>query len=313
MPVDLKASAGQIDREIHVAPTTEGLADPIMAIGREGQDVAAAWRELPAMPGANKLAGVKTGAAVLATTGDAEKLPLIVVQPYGAGRSLAIAFDTTWLWVTMKDTGELQRRFWRQVALYLCEPKGNVWVTTDKPRYDMARLVGGKETVEITGGVEDPQGSPMPDANVRVTLTAPDGRSVPLVLAPQDHRRGVKLSAVQLPSPGVYTLKLEAEVAGKALSAEHRFDVQQRDLEALEVLANFKLLQRLSEETKGEFVPLAKLGELLSRIRASGASPKIVRQIEHFDLAGHYRWPVIGTLLGLLCLEWAIRKRKGLV
>jgi uncharacterized membrane protein len=158
MPVDLAASNQQIERELHVAPTQAGLADPLMAIGKEGQPPAGAWAELPALPGANRLAGVKPGATVLAATGDANALPLLVAQRYGAGRSLAVAFDTTWLWVTTKDTGELQRRFWRQVALYLCDPKGNAWVTTDRTQYDLTQMVSGAETVEVSAGVEDPQG-----------------------------------------------------------------------------------------------------------------------------------------------------------
>ncbi len=312
MPVDLAASNGQIDSELRVVPTTEGLADPLMAIGKEGQSPAAAWAELSPLPGANKLQGVKPGAAVLATTADGA--PLIVSQRYGAGRALAVAFDMTWLWVTTRDTGESQRRFWRQVALYLCQPKGNVWVTTDKPRYDLDRLAGAKERVEVTVGVEDPQGHPMPDAPVKLTLTAPDGKAVPLALAPaEDQRRAARLSAVQLPAPGLYSLKLEAEVAGKALSAEHQFDVQQRDLEALDTLANLALLRRLAEETKGRFVPLSSLSDLLVELHDSGAEPRTERRIEHFDLAAHFRWPIVVTILSLLCIEWAVRKRRGLV
>jgi uncharacterized membrane protein len=351
LPVDLRASTEQIEQELRVVPTAEGLSDPMMAIGREAPGgaptrpvaggppapgsapaapaatggaapgptapgsagVAAAWDELSVLPGANLLAGVKPGAAVLATTGDARKHPLIVAQRYGAGRSLAIAFDTTWLWVTTKDTGELQRRFWRQVALYLCDPKGNAWVTTDKPRYDLARLREGKEIVEISGGVEDTQGSPMPEAPVQLTLTGPDGKGMPLQLAPQDHRRVAHLSAVQLAAPGAYSLKLQTQVAGKPLQSECRFDVQERDLEALDVLANTKLLQRLALETKGQFVPLSGLRELLGSIRVVSAAPRVVEQIEHFDLGSYFRWPVILAVLGLLCLEWAIRKRRGLV
>jgi uncharacterized membrane protein len=326
MPVDLAASTEQIEHEIHVAPTPAGLADPMLAIGKDAPgasqpqsgasvaaDPASAWAELSVLPGANKLAGVKPGATVLATTGDADKFPLIVAERYGAGRSLAVAFDTTWLWVTTKDTGEMQRRFWRQVALYLCDPKGNVWVTTDKARYELPRLVSGTETVEVAAGVEAPQGSPMPQAPVKLTLTAPGGKAMPLQLATEDHRRVARLSGVQLPAPGTYSLKLEAEVAGKPLSAEHRFDVKERNLEALDVLANFKLLQRLSDETKGRFVTLAGFRDLLARLGEGAAAPRIVRQIEHFDLGGYLRWPVIVAIVSLLCLEWALRKRRGLV
>lgn len=310
MPVDLSRCADQIDEEIQVVPTREGLASEIMSIGREGQDVASAWKELSVLPGANRLDGVKMGAEVLATTADGR--PLIVTQNYGRGRSMAVAFDTTWLWVTTKDTGDFQRRFWRQVALYLCAPKGNVWITTDKPVYDLRRLAGGKQVVEISGGVEDPRGLPIPDAPVKVTLVSPTGRAATLQLLKEDAQRVARLSAVQLAAPGTYVLKIEAEVDGKPLTAEHRFEVQRRDLEALDVLANIELLRRVADESKGLYVPLSELRDLLARLRPE-TEPKIVPRICHFDLGGYLRWPVVAAMIALLCLEWAFRKRKGLV
>ena len=238
--------------------------------------------------------------------------PLIVAQNYGGGRSLAIAFDMTWLWVTARDTGDLQRRFWRQVAMYLCAPKGNVWITTDKTSYDLARLVAAKEVVEVTAGVEDAQGLRLPEAPVTVTLTGPDGKSVPLAMVVDKDHRATRLTAFQVPNPGTYGLKVTAEVSGRTLTAEHGLEVVQRDLEALDVLANFKQLTRLASNTSGHFVPLAELDSLLSKITVSTHPRRRVRT-ESIDFAANLRWPVVFALIALACAEWVIRKRRGLV
>jgi hypothetical protein len=111
---------------------------------------------------------------------------------------------------------------------------------------------------------------------------------------------------------GTYTLKVAADVGGKTLWAEHRFEIVQRDLESMEMLANFDLLRQMSQASKGEFVTLAQLGSLVGRLRIL-CRPKQREVIEYEDLADYNRWPLVIILISLLCVEWALRKRRGLV
>jgi hypothetical protein len=310
MPVDLAASKGQIDGDVKVVPTREGLASDLLRLG-EGrpEQTAAAWAELPPLLGANRLAGVKLAAQTLAESAKGE--PLIVAQQYEKGRSLAIAFDTTWRWVlNPKDTAESQRRFWRQVALYLCAPKGNVWIATDKSTYDSRRLAGGQDVIKVTAGVEDAQGRPINDPKVTVTLVYPDKKTQAIFL----QRQGAMLAATLPPNvsePGIYTLTITAPEV-KPQPSEQQFEVTRRDLEAMDVLANHELLRQMSTESRGKYAPLRDLGALLDDI-AIAARPRPREEVIHQDLTGDFRWWVLGAIIALLCLEWAIRKRKGLV
>ncbi len=310
LPVDLSASGRQVATEVRVVPTDAGLRSDVLRIGEgDTADVRADWARLDPLPGANRLAGLKPAATVLAAT--PAGLPLIVAQPYGKGRSMAIAFDTTWRWVlTKKDTADMQRRFWRQVALYLAAPKGTVWIVTDKTSYDLRRLRRRVETIGISAGVEDHRGRPLLDVPVRVKLIAPDGREAPVRLETAEKIRRGKLPPP--PAPGLYTLRIAATVEDRELTAEHRFEVLRRDLEALEVLANHDLLRRMARSSGGEFVPLGRFEGLLDELRIT-ARPEQREAVEHVQLAGELRWPVIAALIALLCAEWALRKRKGLV
>ena len=316
MPVDLAASAGEIDAPVKVTPTREGQQHDLMRIGEAGLDVAGDWARLDPLPGANRLGGLKPAAEVLAQSPAGE--PLIVAQTYGKGRSLAIAFDATWRWVLNKhDTAELQRRFWRQVALFLAAPKGNVWIVTDKTNYDLRRLKSGAETVGYRAGVEDSHGRPLLSAPVRVTLTDPQGRETKLAPTRPDEKKGEKMYTGRLAPPtagGTYVMKIAAVVAGKELTAEHRFEVIHRDLESLEVLANFGLLRQMADRGGGRFLPLQRLGELLKDLRLTARPEKRDVPVQH-RLAAEmpYPWFAIAALIALLCAEWAIRKRKGLV
>ena len=307
--VDLSQSRGQLDQKLKIVPTPEGLASQIMRIGEPGEDTAAAWAKLPALPGANQLSGVKLGAVALAKTAAGQ--PMIVAQNYGKGRSLAIAFDTTWRWVlTPKDTAAMQRRFWRQVALFLTAPKGNIWVITDRTTYDLRRLESGAEVITVSAGIEDTQGRPITDEPVTVTLTGPDNK----VRALQLRSSGI-IRTGQIPTPkapGLYTLKITGKVDNKVLTADHKFEVFRHDLEKKQVLANLGLLKQMARAGNGKYVPLAELGRLLRELRIT-TRPKTREVIEHLDLAARFRWPIVAVIILLLCVEWSLRKKKGLV
>jgi len=312
MGPDLARSRGQIDGQVTVSVTREGLDSEIMRIGADPAQIAEAWQSLGTLSGANALVVTKPAAAVLAQSTKGE--PLIVAQPYGKGRTLAVAFDTTWQWVlSPKDTADLQKRFWRQVALYLAAPKGNVWITTDRPRYDLGRLLGqGRttQTVRVTAGVEDARGRPLLSTPVAVTLTAPDGATRPVRLQAEKTMRRAVLGRIT--APGEYVLRIATTVAGKPLSAEHRFEVIHRDLEALDVLANFDLLKRVADESDGQFAHLRDLDKLLEAVTVA-SEPKLKTDFEHDKLTERFRWPLVIALIALLCAEWSLRKRKGLV
>jgi len=312
MGPDLARSNGQIKGEVTVSPTPAGLASEIMRIGADPQAVAEAWKSLGALSGANALVVTKPAAAVLAQSAKGE--PLVVAQPYGKGRTLAVAFDTTWQWVlSPDDTADLQKRFWRQVALYLSAPKGNVWITTDRPRYDLGRLLGqgrNPQTIRVTAGVEDVQGRPLLSTPVTATVTGPEGTTRPVTLQAEKNMRRAVLG--QITAPGEYVLKIATTVAGKPLSAEHRFEVIHRDIEALDVLANFDLLKRVADESDGQFARLGELKTLLEAVTIA-AEPKQEIAFEHDKLTERFRWPLVIALIALLCAEWSLRKRKGLV
>jgi uncharacterized membrane protein len=320
MPVDLKASSGQVDREMKAQPTDAGLVSPAMRIGENDNDVASAWDKLPTLQGANILGQPKPGASVLLKGPQGNTL--VAAQQYGKGRSMVIAFDTTWRWVLSPppeigrmDSAQEQKRFWRQVVMYLADPKGNVWITTDKGSYDHRRLISGKEVISVTAGLEDANGQPAPSVPVEVTLIDPAGKStaVKMALDESDPKKQRKAMLAPPSAPGVYKLTIKAKISDRELDAEHQFEVLRQDLESLEVLANVGLMKRMAARANGQCVMLADLPKLLKQLEGVSEPREVLMPPKMDDLSDKYNWPVIATILALLCLEWAIRKRKGLV
>jgi uncharacterized membrane protein len=312
LPVELSKSKGHWDKPIRVVPTQEGRAEDFLRIGGEGESIAEAWGKMTPLPGANRLAGVKLGATVLAETTDGK--PLLVKQTYGAGRSVALALDSTWRWVlTPNDiTPVMQKRFWRQLAMFLCAPRGNIWIASDKTTYDLRRLESGSESIEVTAGVEDSTGRPILTARPTIRLTDPEGNRSQLKLAPGDENLFGRIPLSRVREQGTYKLEIRHVLEGKPLEAVHRFEVVKKDLEALQALADFDLLREMARESSGRFVPLRDLGNLMDDLKLA-TRPRREERITRTDLAGEYRWPLLIALAVLLCAEWMLRKRKGLV
>jgi hypothetical protein len=309
LPVDLTESRGQLGHTVNIVPTRQGLASTLMRIAPGQADVAETWARLEQLKGANKLAP-KPAATVLArsTQGDA----LIVQGRFGTGRTLAIAFDTTYQWVlTPKDTADLQKRFWRQVALYLANPKGNIWITTDKAVYDLQQLATGAQSIQVAAGIENAAGRPiLRGADETVKLIDPEGNERTIELMARERMRTGRLSPPT--ETGAYKLVIEGRVDGETLRAEHRFQVIRRDLEGRDVLADHDRLRDLAEATGGRFVKLAELGALLDEL-PDEARPRLITERDPEPLWKAWAWHVAAAAIALLCLEWSWRKRKGLV
>lgn len=306
--VNLQLSIGDVAGTVKVVPTEAGAKSELMKID-ESPQVAEAWKKLPEMPGANRLAGIKDAANVLATTQDG--IPLIVAHRYGKGRSLAIGFDTTWRWVlSPEDTADCQKLFWRQVALFLAAPKGHIWIATDKSAYDLRRLAAGTDVINVTAGLEDSAGLPVTNVPVSVTLIDSDGNKTSVELNVDGKIRSGMLSPPV--RGGLYRLKITAELEGRQMQAEHQFDVASKDIEAMKVLADFDLLRRMAAVGDGRFVPLKDLRSLLKDLNIV-AKPRVRRVVEQEDLSAAFRWYAVVVIIAMMCVEWMLRKRLGLV
>src|SRR4029077_728919 len=129
------------------------------------------WESLPPLESANRFNKLKDGAIVLAEAPG--KIPLLVAQDYGRGRTMAFAADSTWLW-HLAGHEEAHQRFWQQVVLWLAhkDTQGDesVWVKLDSRRYRVGQPVG------MTFGARDADKRPIDDAAFTVEVTDPDGK-----------------------------------------------------------------------------------------------------------------------------------------
>lgn len=298
------ASDLHLQGEVRMLPSEVfGARHPIMALGPRDKNLEF-WRELPPLEGANRFRRTKRNANVIAESEDRQ--PLLVEKPYGLGRVLAFAGDSTWRWA-LSGHEEAHRRFWRQTILWLARKDeatdGSVWVKLAERRFSPGARV------EFTAGALDPDGLPVAGAEFTARVTSPDGKSQSIGLARQgDQALGTFLGGFE---PGDYTLEVEGIKDGESLGqGKSRFLIYAQDLELDNPAADPASLASIAAMTGGRGLPPEQLPALLRELQ---------EKVRESDVASETKqtlwdnWFVLAIFVTLLVTEWYLRKRWGLV
>lgn len=289
--------------EVKMRPSAAGQRHFVTALapGDEGQRL---WASLPPLDGANKFRKTKLRANVLAE--DEQGRPLLVAEDVGRGRVMAFAGDSTWRWV-LEGYEAAHQRFWRQIVLWLAhkeqDTSGDVWVHLDPRRFAPGRRV------EFTAGASAADGQPIAGVQLTAEIAPPQGpaRSVRL----QSGGGQSSGSFGDTLQAGDYTINVAAKQGDKTLGlARARFLVYEQDLELENPAADPSLMASLSTMTSGEHLPPEQLAQCLEKIRDRPMQLDVRTETKRplWDT-----WPFLLILAGLLCSEWALRKRWGLV
>jgi hypothetical protein len=285
-------------------PTPLGLMHFGLQLAGSRPENEALWSQLPPLEGANKLHNLAAGAVVLAEAGPDK--PLLVAHAFGDGRVMVFAGDSTWRW-WMRGHESAFKRFWRQIVLWLARKdqaqEGNVWIRLAQRR--LAPL----ERVEFSVGANAASGEPVADATYKAELILPDGTRRPLSLVRQETQMVGSLGDLQ--TAGDYAIEVTATEKGQSLgNTRARFLVFQQDLELDNASADASTMDSLAAITGGQSLAPEQLADLIRRIADSTQDLDVQQETKKtfWDT-----WSFFLTLVGLLALEWYLRKRWGLV
>ena len=296
---------------IRFTPTMQGgQTHPILDF-KEDTSSALDWSKLPPLSGANRFerSRLRPNSQIIAETGDARRWPLMVAGAWGSGRTVGLAIDSTWRW-QMEGFGDLQRRFWRQLILWLARKDdseaASVWVRLDGRRYQRG------SRVEFEFGANDAQQESIADAEYFVEIEKPDGA----VAKVRPTSRGDRMIGMfeETDQSGDYRVTIVASVAGEIHGqTEARFTVPDRDMELDQPAAEPTLmasLANLTAESGGAGLAPEEFPSLLQQLksRTEEFEEEISRKRSLWD-----SWPVLLSLVALLGGEWYLRKRWGLV
>lgn len=286
------------------AVTADGAGHPATRLAASPEASRALWKKLPALASVSLVGGPRPGAQVLAVTSSpgGDMHPLIAVQRYGQGRTMIFAGEASWRWRMLRPASDTAYdTIWRQLVRWLgAASPGAVSMPVMAVAND-----GDVEPVAVS--VRDARFDPVPDAQVSLTVTDPDGAVRTLQPALDDPRAGRYAVPVRFDRQGVYRVDAEARRREQALGTQTRYLlVGGADLEMADLTLNEPVLQRLAAATGGRYLRADEIGELPGLLKGDDRE----QATEMKDL-WHNAWTLL-AIIGLLAAEWLVRRRSGL-
>ncbi|MFN9719568.1 MAG: glutamine amidotransferase [Planctomycetota bacterium] len=306
-PIELPPENQQLTDPQKMLPSRDGLSHYVLQIA-SGDQNRTRWEALPPLTGANLLRPRDRSLAQILATSE-QGYPLLIAHNVGLARVMVFAGDTTWQWV-MKGFAEEHARFWRQTILWLTrketDDEQSVWITAT-PR----DLSPGQVTELAFGARNTETGQLISAAQYEVTVTNPKGELQPVAV-----RAGAGMSLADYEKtlePGDYWARVRATVDGQAIAgiAVTRFHVNARDPELDDSTADYSQLREISFASGGEFLTPEQLLEKLQEWAENGLPGLSLTRREQITLWDN--WFSLLLIVILLTLEWAIRKKRGLV
>ncbi len=223
LPTTLPTQAGTFHRE---ADPRNGTTHTTAELAPAGVDSiitrlvddpaanAAKWKKLPYLMDYEDPGTPKPGAAVLANmiTPEGRKLPLLITENFGRGRTAIMATGGSWRWQMSSPLGDTAHDlFWQQLLR---------WLVSDTPGHVAAsvpaQMLLDNGAVTLTADVRDQQYNPAPDAKVEAHILGPSGVSALVEMTPVPDNPGQFQAAWSAPKTGAYLTEVTAQRADTA-------------------------------------------------------------------------------------------------
>ncbi len=303
LPFSLKGVRPPAERPTSFEVTQAGMDHFALMLDRAPERNATAWQSLPKLEAFALVGEPKPAATVLAESED--RAPLLISQPYGKGRTLAFLGEMSWKWALEADgTAEKYKRFWHQCVLWLArKEKSARRLSVDLPRY----LYLAGDPVDVSVSVENPPGSPVEDATVRVTVEGPEGA---LPAPAPAWFGGAYRATVAPPGAGDYRVTVEARRGEDDFGqATARFTAISPSAELDQPAPDVQGMMATSAAGGGLYRPLSEIREVFDRM-ATDSRPVRIERVQRKTLWDR-PWLVL-VFVGALALEWIARRRVGM-
>jgi uncharacterized membrane protein len=307
LPVVLPGKKGTFHRDPATVELTPAGADSIIC--RLVEDPAgnlARWKKLPYLMNYQEAGTPKPGAVVLADmNAGGRKMPLLITENYGRGRTAVLATAGTWRWrMDLPLQDHSHETFWRQLLR---------WLVSGTPGHVVASVPSSMllddGRIRLSADVRDKDYLPAPDAHVEARITGPQGIAGQIELNPDASMPGTFRADWTAEKPGSYSAEFVAKRGDEELGTD-TLAFQRIDgvAENFHTEQNRELLEKLSAETGGRYWRPGELSKLAGEIPYSEAG---ITVRETKDL---WNMPAVFLLLLLLrSSEWLLRRKWGVV
>ncbi|MHC4662140.1 MAG: hypothetical protein ACYS8W_10665 [Planctomycetota bacterium] len=321
------AVRGPITEAYQPVPTSEGWASELLRLAPDPQQNRELWEDTDGsdnvfdadtLPGFYWYFPVKRAkpiATVLLehSTDLNEETPgkprvLLAWMNCGRGVSMFCGFDETWRW--RAGVGDRYfYRFWGQAIRFLALRK--LLGRTDRFSIETGkRLYTLGETVKIQGEFLDPNFNPETAETQEAMLERPDASKDSITLTKDPRRDGRYVGTMLAETAGDFTVAIEQ---GEKRMASANFTVEVPSREKQTRQLNEILLKHVAAKTDGEYLQVEKSGELDEKIKPIRRTLSKRRLIERVIDSNKLMILFIILFLGLITIEWVLRKRSKLL
>ncbi|MGA8728783.1 MAG: hypothetical protein WB608_08540 [Terracidiphilus sp.] len=310
LPTFLPAGRNNFHRNpATVELTRAGVDSPITRLLDDPEKNAQRWKKLTYLADYEDAGAPKPGATILASlSAGSRKLPLLVTETYGHGRTAVLATGGTWRWQMSEALGDPSHDlFWHQLLR---------WLVADTPGPVVAsmpaRILMDEGRAQLKAQVYDQQFQPAVDAHVTAHVVGPEGVNAFLDLTPSQDAPGTYELDWTAEKPGAYLAEIIAESAGDDPHELGRdvvtFQREDGIAEKFHTNQNRPYLDQLASQTGGRYWKPDDLKNLPRDISYSEAGISVRNTKELWNM------PIVfALLLGLPASEWLLRRKWGVV
>lgn len=343
IPVDMTGGTigqGWLYHQFRVRVPQEAENHPIWRILPDPQQNRRALDSIPVFGGTNYMQRLKPAATLLAVSAtpipNAGIMPIFACESYGRGRTFAFAPDTTADWGRFFESqwGEggdnrYYRRFWRNVVRWLSENSINgnrrLVAETDRLIYRPGQpialdVVAYDEQLQETTAYQISASLKVPETSTTATPSPTVGAGANVTLGPASSGKGYagELTATwNLTAPGGDPLDLQGLAA-----RDVEVVASQNGKEIARAVAPIRLLSDSPElrRPRAERETLEKLAEATGGTVLGGAPqlrqllqslPAITGEVVVTKTPLWDHGSLWAAVLGLLSVEWILRRRSG--
>jgi hypothetical protein len=292
--------------------TNNGEFSPLLRLSGDDGENENQWRLLPELQGVYVTGRVKPGATVLlehpVLQYQNQLLPIIALQRYGSGRSVAVTTASTWRWQMMLPSDDQSHEtLWRQLLRWLAvSSPERITIGFDREFYNVG------DEVNVTTTVLNDQYEPDNDATLWLQSTNPLGQVTDVPMEWDIEEDGVYRANFIVEEEGVFNVLVDVASAASDSaidSSEKRtaFVVTPSLREYTNAEMDSSLLARIADVSGGTYFNLSDVTGLADSVEFTPNAYSREVQLDLWDQP----W-LLALLILLLCIDWITRRMKGL-
>ena len=296
-------------REVQPYVLPEQVNNPILKQG--DKNPLELWNNLPPVLQPKSIFNARVESRVLAQINVGNNVinsPLILSRNFSGKRTVTVLAKDIWKWklqvankgIEVFDNFIVNSLRWLRAN----EEQKLVDIETSKKNYSQG------ESIEFSAQVFDESINPVSDAEIKIDINS-EQKNYELEM--QNVGPGLYEGAMVINETGDFRFSGEAKVDGRSMGKDNgSFNIGEIDLEMIDPVMNFSLLNLLANDSGGEFYMPSDYNSLQKRIdelnRISTKEKVVTSEITLWSDT----WMLILAIF-FFSLEWFIRKRNGML